>query len=525
MRVFTKKRIRIFLFSVVLLVLISGCGFIEEGINFIKGTKTDKISDIESTIDVLNDDNSITLGIVELDTYNPLTTKSPTMKNMLGFIFEPLFTIDNAFKDEGVLAKGYQISPDGKSIRITLKDNVFWHDGTLFTANDVVYTINTILKGDTNYCDLLKNVISVSMTDNYTVNVKFNRSTPNPVALMTFPIIKNGSINEPYRPIGTGAFYFDYDKLTAYTSYHGVKPNLEKIKIKSIPDNDKFISLFNASVIDVADSYLIDMNEYTPRSNAQVYDFYSNEMVYIGFNAEDAVFKYTQTRRSVSAVINRRDIASHVYFSRATAVNYPLNPEFKYYPINKGNLSKDEGTVEKILKDADWKKDKKGTYFYSDNIGMVYFNVQILVNADDKECLKTASKVSDSMTDMGMKNTIVSCSETEFNSRIANGNYNMFIGKTQLLPNNDLTDLLSRGNIFNYSDTETDILLSQIGTLTNEEDKAAIYDKLFERVKEQCPIAPICFLKESLITSAKIKSGVVTSISGSVRNVAEWSVK
>ena len=97
MRVFTKKRIRIFLFSVVLLVLISGCGFIEEGINFIKGTKTDKISDIESTIDVLNDDNSITLGIVELDTYNPLTTKSPTMKNMLGFIFEPLFTIDNAF--------------------------------------------------------------------------------------------------------------------------------------------------------------------------------------------------------------------------------------------------------------------------------------------------------------------------------------------------------------------------------------------------------------------------------------------
>ena len=41
------------------------------------------------------EDNSITIGVVELDTYNPLTTKSSTTKNMLGFFFEPLFALDS----------------------------------------------------------------------------------------------------------------------------------------------------------------------------------------------------------------------------------------------------------------------------------------------------------------------------------------------------------------------------------------------------------------------------------------------
>ncbi len=525
MRAFMTKTIAILLLCVIFAVSVSGCGFIEKSVDYIKGIRTTE-TPTEDDDDAVSDiPSSITLGIVELDTYNPLLTNSPTMKNMLGFIFEPMFMLDDTTKPECVLAAGYQVSPDGKSIRINLKNNVLWHDGTLFVANDVVYTVNAIMNSDTNYSYLLDDVSSVLAVDNYTVTITFKRSVPDPATLLIFPIIKNGSIAEPFRPIGTGAFCLDYDKLSAYINYHGSQPQLKTIEIKSVPDNEKFLSLFNASVVDIADSYMIDMSEYMPRSNAKVYDFYSNEMLYVGFNAEDTVFKYPETRRSVSAVINRQDIASHVYFSRATAVNYPINPNSEFYPVNKGNLSNDDGKAEKILKDEDWKKDKKGTYFYADNVGMTYFSVQILANSDDKECLKAASRISDTMTNMGMKNTVISCPENEFNERIRVGNYDMFIGSARLLPNNDLTDLLSSGNLLNYSNAETDILLSQIGTLTNEEDKSAVYDKLFENISEQAPIAPICFIKESLITSAKLKSGVAPSVSGTVRNAAEWSIK
>ena len=524
MRVLIKK-IGIFFLCIVCILSFSGCTLIETGINYIKGVSaTQKPQTAKSETPSVKE-NAITIGVVELDTYNPLTTKSPTMKNMLGFMFEPLFVVGDDMNPVGVLATGYQVSPDGKSVRITLKENVLWHNGQVFTARDVVYTINSIRNSDSEYNRLIKDIVSVSQIDEYTINVIFNHSTPNPASLLSFPIIRNNSMTDNFNPIGTGPFCLDYNKLSAFASYHGEKPKLEYISIKSVPDNEKFLSLFNASVIDIADSEMIDMSEYMPRSNAKVHNYHSNEMVFVGFNAESDIFKYKEARRAVSAIINRQEIASHIYFSRATATNYPINPDSSFYPESKGNLGKDFGIAEKILKDAGWKKDKRNVYFYSDNISMTYFSVEILAKSSDKERLKIASEISDAMSELGIKSRITSCSDDEFTQRINAGNYQMFIGKTSILPNNDLTDLLSSGNLMRYSDTETDILISQIGTLTNVEDEKGVYQKLADRLKEESPIAPICFLKDSLITSSKLKSGVHPSMSGAVTKTEEWSVK
>ena len=470
-------------------------------------------------------ENSITVGVVELDTYNPLTTNSPTMKNMLGFMFEPLFLADDNFNAENVLASDYAVSPDGKNIRITIKNNIVWHDNSPFTSNDVVYTIKCLLNQETNYSYLTSDIVSATAIDNYTVSVNFKRPLPNPKLLMSFPIIKNGSFKDDFKPIGTGPFYLSYDRLRAYENYHGNKPQLEYIEIMSVPDNEKFNSLFNASVIDIADSDMINMSEYMPRSNAKIYDYCSNEMVYVGFNCESKVFSKCETRKSVSAVIDRREIVSHIYFSRAKAVNYPVNPKFSFYPSNSGNLLKDDGTAEKTMKDAGWKKDKNGTYFYADNVGMTYFSVNILANSDDIQCMKTASAISESMTEMGMKNTLITCPTQEFNDRILYGNYDMYIDKITLLQNNDLSPLLSSGNKLNFSDEETDILLMQTATVSNPEESKAIYDKLLSRIKEIAPIAPVCFLKESLITSAKLKSGVIPYMPLTVARTENWSIQ
>ena len=510
------KNISTLLLCTVLSLSVSSCSF--------TGNRTVENENKPNTDELAETDNSITIGVVELDMYNPLTSESVTAKNMLSFIFEPLFVIDEEGEAEGVLATGYQLAPDGKSIRVNLKQNVLWHDGNLFTADDVVYTINALMNTDTDYAELVSDVVSARKDDADTVTVIFDRSVPDPAALLSFPVIKNNSMNTDFKPVGTGPFFMDYDKLSAYGAYHGDKPKLESVNIKSVPDNDKFISLFNASVIDVADSDILDMNQYMPRSNAQVHDYLSNELVFVGFNVNDEVFRFPEARRSVSAIVDRRDIVSHIYFSRAEAVNYPINPTQSIYPADKGRIDKDKGRAEKELKDAGWKKDSRGVYFFANNAGMTYFSVDILVNSDDKERLKVASKISDVMTDMGMRNSITTCSGAEFKERIMYGNYDMFIGKTKLLPNNDLSSLLSTGNEMNYSDSETDILLSQIGTLTKEEDKDAVYRKLLEKISSDCPIAPVCFLKESLVTSAKLKSGVTPSMSGVISRTERWSV-
>ena len=518
------KRIAAVIVSLILMLSVSGCGMtdrIKDFFSFDENPQTVNEEGINKETE-----NSITIGVTELDSYNPLICKSHTAKMMLDFIYEPLFGIDSQMHTVGVLASSYTTSPDGKSMRINLKQGVIWHDGTEFTSKDVVYTVKSIITNRCNYYFYLKDVSNITPEDNYTVDITFGRSVPNPATLFSFPIIKSGSFSDGFKPVGTGPFYLDYNKLSAFEAYHGNRANIDFINVKSIPDDGKFVTMFNASVIDVADSSVIDMKTYMPRSKQTVHNYVSNEIIIAGFNAKSAVFKFKEARKSVSMLIDRQGVASNIYFSQCEPVNYPVNPVSDYYPSSKGDLSSDSGGAENELKSNGWKTDSRGIYCYSDNISLTYFSVRILVNGDDPERCGVAEMISAKMNEIGMKNTVVQCPGDEFAKCIEAGNYDMFIGEIQIQPNNDLTDIVSSAsNMFNYSDEETDILLAQLGTVTTESDKKDISSKLYERIKSECPFAPICFKKGSLITSAKIKSGAEPSVQSTVRQTESWSVK
>ena len=113
----------------------------------------DNTAETETEAAVTND---ITIGVYDFDTYDPLNTASVTVKDLCGFIFEPLL----------------------------------WHDGSEFTANDVVYTINRIKSGTANYGGLMEPVVAAKASDSYTVTVSFSRPVPDAASLFILPIVK-----------------------------------------------------------------------------------------------------------------------------------------------------------------------------------------------------------------------------------------------------------------------------------------------------------------------------------------------
>src|SRR5699024_9047475 len=101
-----------------------------------------------------------------------------------------------------VLADHYTIEDDGKVINIKLKENVIWHDGEKFTAEDVAFTINTIkyASEDTVYKKMLNNsigiynprninrIINVEILNPYELNIIFDRNFSHGLETLTFPI-------------------------------------------------------------------------------------------------------------------------------------------------------------------------------------------------------------------------------------------------------------------------------------------------------------------------------------------------
>ncbi|MEG0564785.1 MAG: ABC transporter substrate-binding protein, partial [Hungatella sp.] len=53
-------------------------------------------------------------------------------------LYDHLLVADNALSPkEGQLAATYEMSADGKTLKFTLRDNIFWHDGEAITADDI----------------------------------------------------------------------------------------------------------------------------------------------------------------------------------------------------------------------------------------------------------------------------------------------------------------------------------------------------------------------------------------------------
>ena len=494
-------------------------------------TKTEENAVLpEADPTVEKETNDITVGVLDFDTFNPLLTASSTVKEICGFVFEPLFGIDSSFRTIPCLGQSYITGSDGQSMTITLKSGVTWHDGSAFTADDVLYTVNFIRMNITNYTHLLAPVSDIWKQDEYNLCVNFSRPVPDAVSLFSFPIIKKNSVKESFNCVGTGPFVISKPEadtvLTANESYHGERAGIDCIYVKSIPDKEKYISLFNANEINIATSEILDMTGFMPKSNAKVYDFLSNNMVIAGFNTLSPKLNDAKTRRAISMLIDRDTIVSNTYFSRAVAAEYPVNPQSWLNPDTRKKLRSESSGAFTFLSDAGWSADNRGIYFRWDGKKASYLTLTVTVNAESAKKTVVAQKIADALTLAGIPTRVRPLSQQEFVNAVSQGNYEIFVGEIELLPNNDLTAVVgSGGNYFNYSNSDVDVLLAQLGTVQLEADIKTVAHTLYTKLYEEMPFAPLCFTKESIVTGAKIKSGVNPSVENYVRESALWSVK
>lgn len=142
-------------------------------------------------------------GVVGQPSYlNPVKSGTNQVdRDICRLVFNGLTAYNEKGEIVGDLAKKWEISPDGKNYTFFLKDDVFWHDGTPLTADDIIYTASQ-------YPQL--NNIAIDKLDTYTV--RFN--LPDPFApfldLVTLGVVPShlaGKMDDLH-PVGTGDFKF-----------------------------------------------------------------------------------------------------------------------------------------------------------------------------------------------------------------------------------------------------------------------------------------------------------------------------
>jgi len=171
----------------------------------------------------------------------------------MSFIFETLVWKDSSgFVPQ--LAEEWEYVQEENAYIFELRDDVTWHDGTNFTAEDVVFTIDYVKAHPNPFVTLIgpSGVRDAIAVDNYTVKLYLEQLYApflNDVA-GTLPIIPKHiweGIEEPEKfaeaeaVIGTGPYILaDYSKehgtylYKAYADYYLGKPSVDEIKFVKI---------------------------------------------------------------------------------------------------------------------------------------------------------------------------------------------------------------------------------------------------------------------------------------------------
>jgi microcin C transport system substrate-binding protein len=103
----------------------------------------------------------------------------------LGGLYDTLMTgsADEAFTEYGLLAESIEVPEDRTWVQFVLRKEARWHDGKPVTADDVIWTFNTLVeKGTPSYRYYYADVVSAKKIDGRTVRFDFkngeNRELP-----------------------------------------------------------------------------------------------------------------------------------------------------------------------------------------------------------------------------------------------------------------------------------------------------------------------------------------------------------
>lgn len=444
----------------------------------------------------------IKFSVCGVDTYNPILTKSESMRELLSLVYSPLYTFDEKLRPIGCLADSLEKISDVE-VKLSLKKNLSWHSGEPFTADDVIYTIDTIRQNpDSFYYSSLNSISGAYTNENGELILTLKYPVMNIEGLLSFPIIRNGSSNE-IDDMADGLGIYEIKEKSAsellLLSRENGEDKAPAVRVSIMRTPDACVSAFETGELDFITSAVLNLDEKTPAGKISKHLYASNNLTFLGFN--DTLPKYSTPylRIAVSNIIDREKIVSNGVYGMGVEAELPIHPSSTLY-IKTEFLEYD---IDGSIKEAGYSK-KGGKYLneYSEPL-----TADILVCEEDSCKVDIANIISEELKEAGFSSSVIVSDFATYKRRVENKDFDMFIGEVKMPYNLDPGFLTENGNFFGYSNAELDELLAQM-RLTGSLAELSEYMKSYERIfKNDQPFAPLFYKCEGIIYKKNI-SGI-----------------
>ena len=320
----------------------------------------------------------------------PFVTRDYGAEVVQGWVLESLVTMDPyTLQYDPWLAESYRISADGLTITFKLRKGICFSDGSPITAQDVVFSYNTIMNPDVDAApdrSFFSNIQSCTAVGKDTVIFKFRQPYFLSLAIAGGMQI----IPENVYHFTSGNQFNSRGTLLAGSGPYVLKewvPGQEMVFARNThywgpsptyyPTFDRIVYRFILNPQAEMQSYLngeIDFVapegeqwfKYTSDpdfvKNNSCYEYYRIDFgfVYIGWNLTKPMFQDVETRTALAMLIDREGIIKTYMYGMAKQVTGPFNPLSPQNDPNIKPIPYDPVEAQKLLAQAGWHMGPEG---------------------------------------------------------------------------------------------------------------------------------------------------------------------
>jgi peptide/nickel transport system substrate-binding protein len=424
-------------------------------------------------------------------------------------LYSPLYNYYGPDDITYLLAERIEVSADNLRVTFHLRQDVQWSDGVPFTADDVIFTFEHIIKAEyANGRDgfvIAGKPVTLTRVDDYTVEVRYPVFIPNALEIIAaehFIMPKHiygddaTLDNNPKNanPVGTGPYKWteyaagQYIKLTANERYFLGAPKIPTVIFQIVSDlNSAKLALskgeINALVLANSDA------ESFQKTQVAIHAYPEDRVGYVSFHLGSSRVQDVNLRKAVFYALNREELNIGAYLSPDFYVN-----AYSFLPYSSTYFTDD---LEKYEQDAEKARN------YLSQVKPVPV-LRLAFTANNVQMEVQAMIIQQDLRAIGVQVELVAMDGTSLFNKLAQGSdeFDLFLGGyiMGIDPSNYAT-LFVTGSSSNYShlqDKTLDDLFSAGAVESDPAKRLRIYQDAQRRLADLAVLYPIVTNKRLL---------------------------
>jgi peptide/nickel transport system substrate-binding protein len=451
-----------------------------------------------------------------------------------GLIFDALVKKDEHYELQPWLATSWE-RPDALTWVFHLRDGVRFHDGRPLEAEDVAYTIESLIDGSlvTAKGGSFAAVDRAEARDRLTVVVHMKRPDAGLLFNVSdglFGVVPRGAgKNFGLHPVGSGPFKFvsavqDKEVIvernqhywTATTVLPAGTRRIERVRFEVVPDAITSALELKKGSADVAVNVVtLDMvHTLESAPNLEVEAGPGSRVDYVTFNVTDPLLKDKRVRQAVACAIDRQAIVDSIWRGQARLAN-TLLPVGHWAAATDAELAQyphDVARAQQLLEEAGFPAAKDG----------VRLRLTMKTSTDETTRLM-ATVLQQQLRAAGIALEIRSAEFGTFYADVTKGAFQIYA--LRWIGSNEDPDIFryayasgsfppKGGNRGRYSNAKVDALLAAAETSSDQSARKADYVAVQKILAEELPGIPLWYPNNEVIHTRRI-AGIESRGSGS----------